>query len=193
MQQNNRGTYKKESLGQMFIHSCLGQFIILVGVMVVLLIVAYFTVPTDKTMKARMAHGIRLCIEENAIAKSDKIDDAVRNMTAIFSTPDSVRDSIAIMDFYKYNRMEVYRHTFYSTVRVHNYMQAEGIRTGIGVFGMVIPTINFSDIILHVGPIRKEYNQQIIKNVYGDDEYFGNNPDLGNTFNTYEGGGSGER
>lgn len=164
----------------------------MVCVIAVLLLIAHLTVPSDQEVKDKVTHDIRLCIEENTIARGDKIDDAVRNITAIFSNPDSVSDNAAIEEFNKYNNLEIYRHTFYSTARIHNYMKAGGIRAGIGIFGMVIPTVNFSDIILHVGPVRKEYNQQIINNAYGDDEYFGNNPDIGNTFNTYEGGGSGD-
>ncbi len=58
----------------------------------------------------------------------------------------------------------------------------EGIRVGIGIFGIVIPTVTFSDMILRVGPVRKDYNQKIIRNTY-DDEDLGNNPDFGDTYN----------
>jgi hypothetical protein len=57
----------------------------------------------------------------------------------------------------------------------------EGVRCAIGVFGIVIPTANFNDFLLRVGPMRKEYNTPAI-NTSVDEEYFGENPDLGGVF-----------
>lgn len=190
MQQTNRGIYnKQESVGQMFLNSCLGKCIIMAALVAVVLLIAHLTVPADDEMNSKISNDIRLCIEENALAKSDKIDDVVRNATAIFAAPDSTADSTVMADFHKYNRIEVYRHTFYSTARIHNNLEIKGIRVGIGIFGMVIPTVNYGDLILQVGPVRKEYNRRIIENAYGDED-LGSNPDFGDTYNTYQGGGS---
>ena len=71
-----------------------------------------------------------------------------------------------------------------------NCFNSTGARAAIGVLGMVIPTVNFSDFVLRNGPIRKEYNQKIIRQTISSDTYMGDNPDLGNTFDTYDGGGS---
>ena len=46
----------------------------------------------------------------------------------------------------------------------------------------MIPTVNFNDFLLRVGPLRKDYNQSIIRQTYGDDDYMGENPDLGGAF-----------
>ena len=67
---------------------------------------------------------------------------------------------------------------------------SRGARAAVGIFGLVIPTVNFNDFVLRNGPIRKEYNQRIIKQTITSDTYMGDNPDLGNTYNTFEGGGS---
>lgn len=191
MYQSDRGTYlNKESYLHMFMHSCMGRLIVLAGIIAVLLLVAFFTVPSKEEMEIKITSSIKECIEANYKTKCDKIDDAVRNMTNIFATPDTVAGSKDMEDFYRYNTIEIYQHPLYSTARIHNNLNMEGIRVGIGVFGITIPTITFSDMILRVGPVRKDYNQKIIRNSYGDED-FGNNPDFGDTYNTYEGGGSG--
>lgn len=191
MYQSDRGTYlNKESYSHMFMHSCMGRLIVLAGIIAVLLLVAFFTVPSKEEMEIKITSSIKECIEANYKTKCDKIDDAVRNMTNIFATPDTVAGCKDMEDFHRYNSIEIYRHPLYSTARIHNNLNMEGIRVGIGVFGITIPTITFSDMILRVGPVRKDYNQKIIRNSYGDED-LGNNPDFGDTYNTYEGGGSG--
>lgn len=188
--QTNKDLYRqKESYAHMFFHSCLGRLIILGAVAALLLLIAHATVPSDDTMGRKIMNDIRLCIEQNTLSKNDRIDEAVRNATSIFAEPDSTADTTSVADFHKYNKLEISRHTFYSTARVRNNLKPEGIRAGIGIFGMVIPTVNYSDLILRAGPVRKEYNQPIIRNAYGSDD-LGNNPDFGNTYNTYQGGGS---
>lgn len=190
MYQTDRGTYQKESFGQQFCRSCLGRFIIAVVVVAVLFLIASISVPDDKEMLVKTEDGISRCIEDNAISRNDKIDDGVRNFTAIFSNGDSAEVAKNMKDFYRFNRIEVCRHTFYSTARIHSNFYSEGIRAAVGFFGMVIPTVSYEDILMRVAPLRKEYNQSILKVDYSSDVDLGSNPDFGNTYNTYEGGGS---
>ena len=191
MYQADRGTYKKETFAELFYHSCLGKRIIMAVIVAFGLLFANLSVPTEDDMIYNTADGISQCINENKLSKNDRIDDVVRNFTAIFTDSDSASIINNLKDFDKYNRLEVYRHTFYSTARVHNNFRPEGTRVAIGIFGIVIPTVSYNDIVMTVGPVRKEYNQKIIETNY-DDEYFGTNPDLGNTYNTYQGDGSAE-
>ncbi|MBP3512597.1 MAG: hypothetical protein J6K19_11220 [Prevotella sp.] len=190
MYQTDRGTYQKESFGQQFCRSCLGRFIIAAVAVAAIAFIASLSVPADEDMLAKTEEGISLCIDENAISKSDKIDDAVRNFTAIFTGSDSAATERNMTDFYRFNRIEIYRHAFYSTARIHSNFHPEGTRASIGIFGMVIPTVSYDDILMRVLPIRKEYNQRILNIEYGSDDDLGSNPDFGNTYNTYEGGGS---
>lgn len=89
-------------------------------------------------------------------------------------------------DFKEHNNLVYHNHLFFSTMNLYNTFQVQGLRCGIGIFGLVIPTVNFNDFILKTGTMRKEYNQQIIRNVIADDDYMGENPDLGGIFE-YEG------
>lgn len=188
--QTNKGLYSKnETLAHMFMHSCLGRMIMALVVVAIVFVAALFTVPADEKMKVGIMNGISECISANYEEKCDKIDDAVRNFTSVFSSADSIADSKALTDFNKYNSLEIRRHSFYSTMYVRNNLSPTGIRVGIGFMGMVIPTVTFGDLILNVGPVRKDYNQRIIRSAYGTDD-LGNNPDFGNTYNTYQGGGS---
>lgn len=173
----------------MFTHSCLGRLIIVFIFMAVMAGVALLTVPSEREMVNKVTGSIQQCIEANYEVKCDKIDDAVRNLTSIFSLPDSVEENKYMVDFHRYNTLEVRPHALYSTVVVRNNLSPDGIRVGIGVLGMVIPTINFDDMILRAGPVRKDYNQRLLRTIYSGED-LGNNPDFGNTYNTYQGGGS---
>ena len=188
---SSKSEYKKDTLGTQFLKSCLGKVVILVALIAILLIVAKFTVPSDNEMTYGTLDGICQCIEKSHGVPGDKSDDIVRNGIATFShETDSLKKDTIMEDFHKYNRVEIYHHTFFSTSYIISNFNSSGARAAIGVFGMFIPTVNFGDFILRNGPVRKEYNQKIIRQTITSDSYMGDNPDLGNTFDTYDGGGS---
>ena len=64
-QTNNRINYSRssETMPQAFIHSCLGRLLFLVGVLAVLLIIAYFTAPNEKEMRDEINDDIMQCLE----------------------------------------------------------------------------------------------------------------------------------
>ena len=74
--------------------------------------------------------------------------------------------------------MEVYHHSLYTTSYLFNNMYPQGIRVGIGGFGMVFPTVTFEDILLNVGPMHKGYNQKIIQRGVIPDTDLGSNPNI---------------
>ena len=47
------------------------------------------------------------------------------------------------------------------------------------MFGLIVPTITYKDLLLDVGPVHKGYNQQIIRPTVTE-------PDLGTTPNIQE-------
>ncbi|MBQ7419383.1 MAG: hypothetical protein IJV17_01430 [Prevotella sp.] len=179
MQQDARNSYRtKQSLPQEFYHSCLGKIIILLIFIVILLVIAIMTVPTNEKMEREMMDNIRECIQQNDSIKGDGIDDAVANFSRIFTEADTTfNDKEAMEAFHKYNKLEIYRHTFYSTARLRNNLSAEGIRVGIGIYNIVIPTVKYSDIILFVSTI-KNYNKTRLIDPAPQDEYVGENPNV---------------
>lgn len=193
MQQTDRGSYKtKESLGSMFYHSCLGKLIILGAIIGVILLLAHLTVPDEETMQEEMTDNVYQCIAANDSITRDWLDDTVSNFGYIFTHADSVPDEATLKNFEKYNRMQIHRHSFYSTAVIYNNFRADGTRVGVGIFGMVIPTVNFNDFLLRVSPIHKGYNQRLLEGPTlnrVNQEYFGENPELG-SFKTDEERGS---
>lgn len=190
MQKIGKGNYEQESFLQQFYRSCLGKAIILCAVIALLLTAAYFSVPDEKTMYAETVDNVRQSISANIESKEDEIDCVVNNFSAFFTYVDSTEAKEVMADFFKYNKIEVHKHTFYATTRIYNNIYPDGRRSGIGIFGIVIPTIKYKNLLLYVGTLRKKYNQPIIKRVWASDPDLGSNPNLGNTHNTYEGGGS---
>lgn len=176
--QDTRNSYRtKQSVAQQFYHSCLGKIIILLVTLLVLFIIAVLTVPSDEKMEREMMDNIRQCIQDNDSIKGDGIDDAIANLTRIFTEADSTYDDKEVMEaFHTHNKLEIYRHNFYSTALLRNNLSAEGIRVGVGIYNTVIPTVKYSDIILFVSTI-KTYKERLIDPALQDD-YVGENPNL---------------
>ena len=180
MYQQDRGYRTNEPIRKAFMHSCLGKLVILGVFLLIALFVAYFTTPTEKEMLIEADDGIIECLIANDSIKGDPIDDYVNNLGSIISVGDSTQVSEEVMKAYRmYNKLEAYRHTFYATARLVNNMHPEGVRVGIGMFGLIIPTVTYKDLLLDVGPVHKGYNQQIIRPTVTE-------PDLGTTPNIQE-------
>ena len=179
MEQDNKNSYRtKQSLPQEFYHSCLGKIVILLVFLLILFVIAVITKPSDEKMQTEMMDNIRECIQQNDSIKGDAIDDAVANISRIFTEADTtVNDKEAMEAFDKYNKLEIYRHSFYSTARLRNNLSAEGIRVGVGIFNLVIPTVKYSDIILFVSTI-KNYNKERLIDPVPQDDYVGENPNV---------------
>ena len=179
MDQNKKGGFRThESLAKSFTHSCLGKIIILAAVLAGLLVIAYLSVPDQETMTLETEDNIRQCIMANDSTKTDKIDDAINNIGYTFTHCDSTFELETWETFCKYNQLQFHKHTFYNTMHIHNNLHPQGTRVGVGIFGMVIPTVNFTDILLSVGPVHKGYGKGLIKNTYIQEEYFGENPSV---------------
>lgn len=179
MDQTDRPSYKtNESIGQMIWHSCLGKLAVLAGIIIVLLIIAFFTKPSEQEMRDEMNDNIMQCMEMNDSIRGDQIDDFVHNIGFIFTTADSTKVGKEWREvFDKYNRLEIFSHTFFRTAYVYNNIRTEGSRVGIGAFGLVIPTANFNDFLLRVGPMHKGYEQRLIQTTIIPED-LGTNPNI---------------
>ena len=179
-QADNTNFKTNQSFTQEFTRSCLGRIIIAGVIILVGLLVAYFTAPKESDMNAEMEDNIMQCLEVNDAVKGDAVDDYVHNLTFIFTTADTTYIPKDVLEtYYKYNRLESYRHTFYSTSYIHNNMHPEGTRVGVGIFGIIIPTVLYEDILLEVGPVHKGYEQKLNQApIQQDDEDLGENPNI---------------
>jgi hypothetical protein len=128
--------------------------------------------------------GITLSLDfNNTKAGVDKMNQTnfnVNNVGYIFTHADSIPNKEIIENFEKYNKLEYYEHPFYATTLLHNNFKPDGIRVGIGIFGIVIPTVNFNDFLFRIGPMHKGYNQKILqRTVIKGSSSFADNPELG--------------
>ena len=173
MHQTDRGSYRKnESVFKQFRRSCLGKVVISAVVMVIILIIAWLTNPSDKKMRAEMLDNIRQSIESRDSIEADWMDVFVSNIGHTFTHADSLPNKERLDLFNKFNRLEYYHHTFFSTMYVFSTLTSEYERCGIGIFGLVIPTVNFNKFLPREGPMRSEYNQPLIQGGENE-EYFG--------------------
>ena len=176
----NKNDYRTNgSLLHSLTHSCLGRICISAAIMAVILVIAHFNVPDEETMTIEIEDDIRQCILANDSISTDDIDDAVNNVGYIFTSADSAEfnDELWVL-FNKYNKLEYFKHYFYSTMRVRNNFQPEGNRVGIGIFGVVIPTVSYKDFLLNIAPIHKGYDGKIIKSIEYIEQDLGENPNI---------------
>ena len=161
MSQTDRGSYRtNESIAQQFLNSCLGRLAVLGVVLGALLIVAALTIPDDEDMTVEMEDNIRQCIATNDSIKTDGIDNAINNVGYVFTHAD-IDDTESMELFHKYNTMEIKRGRFCSKAVLRNNIRPEGTTIGIGILGMVVPTLNYNDFLLRTGPMHKGYDQEI--------------------------------
>ena len=178
-QADNTNYRTNESFIQEFTRSCLGRIIIATVIILAALLMAYFTAPKESDMDAEMNDNLMQCLEVNDGVKGDVVDDYVHNLTFIFTTADTtVIDRDKLETYEKHNRLESYRHTFYSTSYIYNNMHPEGTRVGVGFFGIIIPTVFYEDILLEVGPVHKGYEQKLNQAPIVDDTDLGETPNI---------------
>ncbi len=178
MEQFNPSTYKKQSTSSEFTHSCLGKAIIFCVVAVILLIIAAITRPTDSQMTWQMNDNIHECLQASDSIESDAIDDYVGNLGRVFTHADTTKTHPDMWETYKkLNRLDIYPHTFFKTARITNNTHPEGVRVGVGIFGVVFPTIKYSDLLMNTGAVRGDYGKKLIRNVVVPED-LGSNPDV---------------
>ena len=178
MEQFNPNTYKKQSTAQQFTGSCLGKIIICAAICIILLIVAALTRPSDSYMRWQMEDNITECIAASDSIESDIIDDYVGNIGRIFTHADSTDVNPELWETYRQlNKLEIYPHLLFKTARIINNIHPEGVRVGIGLFGIVIPTVKYSDLLMNTGAVRGDYNQKLT-NTPVPEMYTGDNPNI---------------
>ena len=182
MHQTDRGTYKNdENSAQAFFHSGFGKTVIALAIFIVICIIAMLTVPSDKQMVADTHDNNYQCIIDNDSIQGDDLDDTAANFLRTFTLADTVLIEKETLDAYhKFNTLEVYQHALFATSYVRNNLFPEGKRVGIGVFGLVIPTVHYQDLLLRTGRLHRDYGDGTIRSTinYGSD-YMGENPNLG--------------
>ena len=165
MDQTSTGGFKQnESALQAFYHSCLGKITILAGILILLFIVGIMTKPTQEEMEMEMVDDILQCIQANDSIQGDGIDDQVNNLSSVFSRADTAKiNKELLVSLKKNNLLEIYNHSFFRTAYILNNIYPQGVRVGIGMFGVVYPTVLYKDLLLNVGPMQKKYKDGVIR------------------------------
>jgi hypothetical protein len=178
MDQTSNGSFKQnESPLQAFYHSCLGKLAILIGILILLFIVGIMTKPTQEEMEMEMVDNILQCIQANDSIQGDDIDDQVNNLNNMFSRADTAKINKELLtSLKKNNRLEIYNHSFFRTAYILNNIHPEGVRVGVGMFGVVYPTVLYKDLLLNVGPMQKKYKDGVIRTGTINTHDLGTNP-----------------
>ena len=178
MDQTSNGSFKQnESPLQAFYHSCLGKLAILIGILILLFIVGIMTKPTQEEMEMEMVDNILQCIQANDSIQGDDIDDQVNNLNNVFSRADTAKIHKDLLKSLKNNnRLEIYNHSFFRTAYILNNIYPQGVRVGVGMFGIVYPTVLYKDLLLNVGPMQKNYKDGVIRSTVVKPADLGPNP-----------------
>ena len=180
MDQTSTGGFKQnESPIQAFYHSCLGKIAILGGILVLLFIVGLMTKPTQEEMEMEMIDNILQCIQANDSIQGDDIDDQVNNLNSVFTKADTAKINKELLASLKNNnRLEIYNHSFFRTAYILNNITPQGVRVGVGMFGVVYPTVTYKDLLLNVGPMQKKYKDGVIRSTIINSHDLGSNPNV---------------
>ena len=176
--EDNSSYRTKESGFKQFRRSCLGKIVMAAAVLVILLIIAWLTNPSEQKMRAEMLDNIRQSIESRDSIEADWMDIFVSNIGHTFTKADGEPNKARLDLFNKFNQQEYFDNTFFSTMHVYNSVRAQDEVCGIGIFGLVIPVANFNKFLPREGPMRTEYNQPLIQPSGGDDYYGETNVDV---------------
>lgn len=179
MNQADRGDYRKQkTFFEAFYQSCFGKSVIAIAILGILILIAYLTCPSREYMKREMSDNILQCMQEDGARDMDALDNAVANLTYIFTSADTVIDREMVEIFRKYNRLEIYEHGTFITMYVFNTLHPEGVRCAIGAFGVVVPTLKYTDLLLDIDPILRESKKKTIEIIESDPFLFGDTPNL---------------
>ena len=164
---------------QKLLSSKVGRILFYSGIIIAVLLLISISAPSKKEMKKAMTDNVMQCLEDNNQHKGDAIDDFVHNLTYTFSEADTINIAPDVREAYdKYNKLESYRHLFYSTAYIHNNIHPEGIRVGVGFLGFVFSTLQYSDLLLDVEPVHKGYEQKLLDPVKIEETDLGSNPNI---------------
>ena len=169
----------EKNFAQKLLSSKGGRIIFIGGIILAILFIAYFSTPTKKEMTMVMTDNVMQCLEDNNRHKGDAIDDFVHNITYSFTEADTTNIAPEVLEaYYKYNKLESYRHLFYSTSHIYNNMHPEGLRIGVGFLGFVFSTLQYSDLLLDIAPVHKGYEQKLLDPVKIEETDLGSNPNI---------------
>jgi hypothetical protein len=188
MYQTDRGTYRtNQNMFKQFRQSCLGKIAIAMGIVVVLLIIAAISNPSYKKMKDGMEDNIKQSIWSRDSITADGMDIFMSNIGHTFSRfNDSVTTDMQRRweMFISYadstgkpgNGLGYKSHLFWSTFNLRDNLRSEEVCAGIGIFGMVIPLVDFNKFLPREGPVIDYDNKPLIEHQGTDDEYYGETP-----------------
>ena len=184
MYQNDRGNYRtKESGFKQFRRSCLGQIVIALCVFAVLLVIAAITNPSYKSMKEGMEDNIKESIWARDSITADEMDIF---MSCIEHTFTHFTDSVTVdmkkrWELFianadttgkKDNELGYRDHLFFTTLDARNNLNSQEVCCGLGIFGMVIPLVDFNKFLPREMPRVDYENKPLIKQSVPE-EYYG--------------------
>jgi len=198
-QTNRRGNFRtNESMFKQFRQSCLGKVVITGVIIIILLIVAAITNPSAEKMVSETIDNVHQSIESDLGRDAEWIEATVSNIGYTFSSADPDEalskgqkerrkiqwEAFNAGSYNQFNESNVSNYTFFSTISIPNNIFGEPKVVGFGIFGLVIPTVNYNNFIPLDGKTGDRPGQKIDNGV-NPDEYMGDNPELGPFRNMY--------
>ncbi len=120
-----------------------------IGWGIVAMIIAAFTVPSEESHVKKIRKDVVECIEE----KSNNVLDAFglssyKDLTSMFLDMSASQENGILEAFNNQNRIEVKKHWFWSSGKIYNRLHPDGTDVSFGIFGFVIPFVEWDDFVL---------------------------------------------
>jgi len=111
---------------------------ILLLILLVLAVIAYFTVPSEEKMKASVEKYVKMELKSKTANKEP--------------TDKDVKET-----FYEFNTVEYEKFPLWRAGWLHNRYKTSDRLGCLGIFGITIPTVDFYDYIYPLGPAKHKY------------------------------------
>jgi hypothetical protein len=158
-------------------------FICIVLPIAAVLFVAHITVPSQEKHTSAIMEDVRSCVRDKAEDSGNAVIPGLGSLASLFLS-NSLTDDVVDKAFNDNNKIEYDKSLFWSCAKIVNASHPSGTTVSFGIFGFVIPSVDWEDIRL----MSDEQKQSIINSATDTDSTTGEEPaatDNSSEDNTY--------
>ena len=130
----------------------------------ILLFIAHATVPSESDHYDKVMDDVRTCVKDEF---QNAGDDAIPGLGSLASLimDNGITDSYIDKYFNRSNRIKYEKSLFWSSAYIVNSKYKNGTKVSFGIFGFVIPAVEWDDIVL----LTDEEKQELMKSHNNED------------------------
>jgi hypothetical protein len=144
------------------------------------LYIAHVTVPSEEKHTSAIMEDVRSCVRDEAESAGNAVISGLGSLASLFLSS-SLTDDVINKSFDNNNKIVYEKSLFWSTAKIVNASHPSGTTVSFGIFGFVIPSVDWEDIRL----VSDEQKESIMDSA-SDDSDSGENEESVSTDNSSE-------